>query len=74
LLFNIGYSAFVNSLLELDMNQQKRALVALALFAWATTSMYLVWYTKYELVGVGGFLVLAAIHAYFKKPSLGGVA
>lgn len=54
------------------MNQEKRILVALALLGWAATSMYLVWYTKYEMVGVGGFLVLAVLNAYFKKPKLGG--
>lgn len=54
------------------MNQKKRILLALALFIWAVTSMYLVWYTKYESVGVGGFLVLLGLNAYFKKPKLGG--
>jgi hypothetical protein len=56
------------------MNRKTRALVASSLFAWAATSMYLVWYTKYEIVGFGGFFVLVAMNAYFKKIKLGGAA
>lgn len=56
------------------MSQMKRALIAFSLFAWAATSMYLVWYTKYEMVGIGGFLILVALNVYFKKPTLGGAA
>ncbi|WP_156376578.1 hypothetical protein [Methylophilus sp. Leaf414] len=56
------------------MNRKTRALVASALFGWAATSMYLVWYTKYEIVGFGGFLVLVALNAYFKKVKLGCAA
>ena len=56
------------------MSQMPRVLVAVSLFAWATSSMYLVWYTNYEIVGVCGFLALVALNAYFKKPTLGGAA
>lgn len=68
---DIGYSG---SLFVDSGGQMKRALVALALFAWAASSMYLVWYTKYEIAGVCGFLALVVLNAYFRKPTLGGAA
>ncbi|SDK52823.1 hypothetical protein SAMN05192566_1533 [Methylophilus rhizosphaerae] len=53
------------------MNQKTRSLIAFALFVWATTSMYLVWFTKYEMIGGFGFLVMAALNIYYKKHSVG---
>jgi hypothetical protein len=53
---------------------KKRILIAAILFSWATASMYLVWFTKFELIGVAGFLLLVALNASFKKVKLGGAA
>lgn len=71
---NIDYSISTNQFLGLDMYQKKRILVALAMLAWGVISMSLVWYTKYEIVGIGGFLVLVTLNAYFKTSKLGGAA
>jgi len=45
---------------------KSRILTAACVFAWAAASMYLVWYTKFTLVGVIGFLILAALNRYLK--------
>lgn len=51
------------------MKLKNRILVASGLFIWASTSMFLVWYTKYEIFGVIGCLTLAALNIYYKNQS-----
>jgi hypothetical protein len=51
------------------MNRKTRVLVAVVLFVWTAASMYLVWYTKYEMIGIFGFLILAALNSHYKKQS-----
>jgi len=53
------------------MNRKSRALVAMAVFTWAAISMYLVWYTNYEIFGVIGFLGLAAMNIHYKNQTTG---
>lgn len=52
----------------------KRILIAASLSSWTAASIYLVWFTELELIGVAGFLVLVSMNVYFKKANAGGVA